>query len=260
MKGIIKKSLLIAALFLSTVNAALANAQTIKVGTMGTYEPFSYHNENGELVGYDIEVLREVAKRDASLQFEFIASPWDTLFPGLDANRFQLLAQQLTSNRDRVRRYYLTDNRYFTCVSQLIVKAGRNDIHSLADLKGKKIGMTVGDSFTRLVEDWNNEHGNILTIVYYEQDIPTILQDIATGRIDATVNDPIMAKSKAAKQNLNIRVVGEPLAADPTFFVMKKDAAGNALKQRIDSALQAMHDDGTLSRLSVKYFATDYTR
>ncbi len=260
MKHIIKKQLFLSALLLASLLSGNALANVIKVGTMGTYEPFSYQNKQGQLTGYDVDVLREVAKRDPSLQFEFIASPWDTLFPGLDADRFQILAQQLTSNPDRVKRYALTDNRYFTCVSQIIVQAGRTDIHSLQDLQGKKIGLTVGDSFTRLVEDWNQQHGNILNIVYYEQDISTILQDIASGRIDATVNDPIMAQSKAAKQGLNISAVGERLAADPTFFIVKKDPAGLALKQRVDAALQSLREDGTLSRLSVEHFGVDYTQ
>ncbi|WP_186379257.1 transporter substrate-binding domain-containing protein [Yersinia massiliensis] len=260
MKNIIIKPLFLTALLVTSLLSGSALAEVIKVGTMGTYEPFSYQDEKGQLAGYDLDVLREVAKRDPSLQFEFIASPWDTLFPGLDADRFQVLAQQLTSNPDRVKRYALTDQRYFTCVSQIIVKAGRNDIHSLQDLKGKRVGLTVGDSFTRLVEDWNKQHDNILDIVYYEQDISTILQDIATGRIDATVNDPIMAQSKAAKQGLNISVVGERLAAEPTFFVSKKDPAGLALKQRIDAALRSLHEDGTLSRLSVERFGIDYTK
>ncbi len=232
----------------------------VKVGTMGTYEPFSYVDASGKLTGYDIEVLRLVEKTDPTLKFEFIYGPWDSLFPGLDSDKFQLLANQITSNPDRRAKYLLSQNTYALCVSQLIVKKGRTDIKSLNDLKGKKIGTTVGDSFTRVIEDWNKANGNILNIVYYEEDITTILQDIANGRIDATLNDPIMAVSKAKAQNLGVEPVGERIASDPTYFIAKKDEAGQKLMDKIDTALSKLKADGSLSKLSIDWFGVDYSK
>jgi L-cystine transport system substrate-binding protein len=237
-----------------------AAPQIVKVGTMGTYEPFSYFDTTNNITGYDIEVLRLIEKADPSLKFEFVAGPWDTLFPGLDSDKFQLLANQITSNPDRQAKYLLTDNTYALCVSQLIVKKGRTDIASLKDLQGKKIGTTVGDSFTRILEDWNNANGKILDIVYYEEDITTLLQDIVNGRIDATLNDPIMALAKAKAQNLEVEPAGERVAADPTHFIIKKEAAGEELKKKVDAALAKLKDDGSLSKLSIEWFGVDYSK
>jgi len=234
--------------------------QVIKVGTMGTYEPFTYVDDAGNLTGYDIEVLRLIEKADPSIKFDFVTGPWDSLFPGLDADKFQVLANQITSNPDRAAKYLLTDNSYALCVSQLIVKTGRTDIQSLNDLKGKKIGTTVGDSFTRVLEDWNAANGNILEIVYYEEDITTILQDIVNGRIDATLNDPIMATAKAKAQNLAVEPVGERVNAEPTYFILKKDDAGEALKAKLDAALTKIKEDGSLSKLSIDFFGVDYSK
>lgn len=243
-----------------TTGDSAAAPLLVKVGTMGTYEPFSYVDANGKLTGYDIEVLRLVEKTDPSLKFEFISGPWDSLFPGLDSDKFQLLANQITSNPDRQAKYLLSGNTYALCVSQLIVKKGRTDIKSLNDLKGKKIGTTVGDSFTRVLEDWNKANGDILNIVYYEEDITTILQDIANGRIDATLNDPIMAVSKAKAQKLDVEPVGERIAADPTYFIAKKDEAGQKIMDKIDAALAGLKDDGSLSKLSIDWFGVDYSK
>lgn len=244
----------------ASTEAPAAEPQVIKVGTMGTYEPFTYVDADNKLTGYDIEVLRLVEKTDPSLKFEFVPGPWDSLFPGLDADKFQLLANQITSNPDRAAKYLLTDNTYALCVSQLIVKKGRTDIASLNDLKGKKIGTTVGDSFTRILEDWNNANGKILDIVYYEEDVTTLLQDIVNGRIDATLNDPIMAVAKANAQNLEVEPVGERVAADPTYFIIKKDAAGEEIKKKVDAALTKLKEDGSLSKLSVDWFGVDYSK
>ena len=244
----------------SPTPSATTPVETIKVGTMGTYEPFSFVDAQGKLTGYDIEVLRLIEAKDPSLKFDFVTGPWDSLFPGLDSDKFLLLANQITSNSDRQAKYLLTDNSYALCVSQLIVKTGRTDIQSLKDLEGKKIGTTVGDSFTRVLEDWNKVNGNILDIVYYEEDITTILQDIVNGRIDATLNDPIMAAGKAKAQNLAVQPVGERIQADPTFFILNKDAKGQELKAKLDAALKQLKDDGSLSELSIQWFGVDYSK
>lgn len=244
----------------SSTEPSVANTQVIKVGTMGTYEPFSYVDAENKLTGYDIEVLRLIEKADPSLKFEFIAGPWDSLFPGLDADKFQLLGNQITSNPDRKAKYLLTDNTYALCVSQLIVKKGRTDIKSLNDLKGKKIGTTVGDSFTRILEDWNNANGKILDIVYYEEDVTTLLQDVVNGRIDATLNDPIMAVAKAKAKNLEVEPVGDRISADPTYFIIKKDAVGEEIKAKVDAALSKIKEDGSLSKLSIEWFGVDYSK
>ncbi|EUJ40661.1 transporter substrate-binding domain-containing protein [Brochothrix campestris] len=252
--------LLLSACGTNTADSTAPKTDTIKVGTMGTYNPFSYEDEAGQLTGYDLEVLRLVEKKDPSLAFEFVAGPWDSLFVGLDANKFQLLANQITSNPDRLKHYTLSETPYFKSVSQIIVKAdNQTSITTLADLKGKKIGLTVGDSFTRIVEDWNKANGNILKINYYEQDITTILEDIENGRLDATVNDPIMAKNKAAIQKLHIKAVGNIIASDPTYFIATKDKPGKALMKKIDAALTSLKEEGSLAKLSTKWFDEDYT-
>lgn len=236
-----------------------SRAETVQVGTMGTYSPYSFEDESGKLTGYDLEVLRKVEEVDPSLHFEFVAGAWESLFVGLDADKFQMLANQITSNEERQEKYYLTENTYYNCVAQLIVKKGRTDINSLEDLKGKKIGLTVGDSFTLLVEKWNEEHDNILTIEYYSEDITTILQDIANGRVDATVNDPAVAVDKAETQGLEVQPAGERLSSDPTYFIFKKDEKGKELRDKVDAALAKLIADGELSKLSKEWFGADYT-
>lgn len=235
---------------------------TIKVGTMGTYHPFSYKDDNGELTGYDIEVLRLVEKVDPSLKFEFIAGPWDSLFVGLDSDKFQLLANQITHTDEREAKYTLSKNQYFTSVSQLIVAEDNKDIESLEDLVGKKIGLTTGDAHTFVVEDWNDANGGVITdsIQYYEQDVTTILQDVASGRIAATVNDPIVAKEKAEVQGLKVKVVGDRLKEKPTYFIAKQDEEGKELIAKIDAALEKLIADGKLTELSLKYFGEDYSK
>jgi L-cystine transport system substrate-binding protein len=232
----------------------------IKVGTMGTYEPFSFVDSSGKVTGYDIEVLRLIETVDPSLKFEFIAGPWDSLFPALDSDRDQLLANQIAKTPERIQKYYLTENTYHNAVSQLIVKKGRTDITTLESLQGKKVGTTVGDNYTRYLEEWNASHGNILTIVYYELYVTTVLLDFVNGRIDATLNDSVMAVAKAKAQGLDIEPAGPYVENNPSYFIAKKDAAGKELIDKLDAALVKLKANGSLSRLSTEWFGTDYTK
>lgn len=232
----------------------------IQVGTMGTYEPFSYVDASGKITGFDIEALRLIEQVDPSLHFEFHAGPWDSLFPGLDSDRFQLLANQIAKTPERIVKYALTENTYHNAASQIIVKKGRTDITSLESLQGKKIGTTVGDNYTRFLEEWNAANGNILTIVYYEEDVTTVLQDIVNGRIDATLNDAVMASAKAKAQGLEVEPVGAYIENNPSYFIAKQDPAGRELIGKLDKALTALKQDGRLGQLSVQWFGIDYTK
>lgn len=233
---------------------------TVNVGTMGTYSPYSYQDDNGEYTGYDLEVLKKIEEIDPGVKFQIKAGSWDSLFPALDAGKDQMLANQIISTPEREGKYYRTQVPYFQATSGIIVKEGISGIASLADLKGKTIGLTVGDAHTKLVEDWNAANGDVLTLKYYEEDITTILRDIDAGRVDATINDPAVAASKAELQGIHVVGVGEPLSQEPTYFFFKKTPEGEELRDRLDADLTKLRDSGELSALSVAWFGADYTK
>lgn len=231
---------------------------TVQVGTMGTYSPFSYYDDDNNITGYDIEVLKLIEAKDPSIHFEFTSGAWESLFPGLDADKYQMLANQISGTAERRQKYYLTETSYHTAVNQIIVRGDRNDISSFEDLVGKTIGLTVGDAHNEAAEKWNEAHGNVLTIRYYNEDVTTILQDIVNGRIDATLNDPAVAVSKAKLQGLDVKAVGERLEETPVFFIFKQDKTGADLRDKIDKALKELIEDGELSKLSIQWFGSDY--
>ena len=236
---------------------------TILVGTMGTYSPFSYYDDNDVITGYDIEVVRLLEETDPSLHFEFQSGAWESLFPGLDSGKYQMLANQIVSNPERVEKYYLSENPYFVSTQQLIVRSDNNTVTTFEDLvaSGGAIGLTVGDGNNAKAEEWNETHDadNQLNIVYYNDDITTILQDIDNGRIVATINDPAVAVSKAEIQGLSVKPTGSPLNQSPVYFIFSQDEAGKELRDRVDAALKELMDNGKLSALSVEWFGEDYT-
>lgn len=238
--------------------AGISDVVTVQVGTMGTYSPFSYYDDNGNLTGYDIEVVRLIEETDPSLHFTFISGAWESLFVGLDSDKFQMLANQISITEEREEKYALSGYAYHTAVNQIIVRGDRDDIQSFEDLIGKTIGLTVGDAHNLVAETWNEQHGNVLTIRYYGEDITTILQDIVNGRIDATLNAPEVAVKKAEIQGLDVKPVGTPLEETPIYFIFKQDAQDQVIRDKVDAALKQLIDNGKLSELSVAWFGDDY--
>ena len=81
---------------------------TLRVGTEGTYAPFTYHNKKDQLTGYDIDVIKAVAKEE-NLKLKFNETSWDSMFAGLDAGRFDVIANQVGVNKDREKKYKFSE-------------------------------------------------------------------------------------------------------------------------------------------------------
>ncbi|MDA5388948.1 transporter substrate-binding domain-containing protein [Loigolactobacillus backii] len=243
----------------NSVLAASTNKK-VTVGTMGTYRPYSYKTTSGKITGFDVEVTRALTKIDPGLKFTFKTGQFDSLFTGLDSNRYQMLANQIVSNPDRQKNYYMTKESYAYAGNSIIVKKSNNAIKNLTDLEGKKVAATVGDSHTIFLQKWNKKHGNKIKIVMYKDDITHILQDIQLGRVDATINDASVARDKAKEEGLNVKPVGKVLAAQKVRFIFKKTNNGKTLRNRIDKDLTKLKNKGTIGKISNKYLNSDVTK
>ena len=231
----------------------------VLVGTEGTYPPFNFKDENNELTGYDIDVVKEIDKRLDDVEFDFIAAQWDSLFLGLESQKYDMIADQISKDAEREEKYSFSENSYFSSITSLIVRNDDDTITTMEDLEGRKAGVSVGTTFAKIFEKYNEEHDRAITIKYYEGNIISILQDIEAGRLDATVNDKIIATENIKDLGLKLKTVGEPIAAVPSYLVFRKGSESEALRTKVDEALSEMRSDGTLSEISIKWFGEDFT-
>ena len=235
----------------------------VLVGTEGTYRPFNFKDENDELTGYDIEVVKEIDKRLDDVEFDFIAAQWDSLFLGLESQKYlwkyDMIADQISKDAEREEKYSFSENSYFSSVTSLIVRDDNDTITTMEDLEGKKVGVSVGTSFAKIFEKYNAEHDNAITIQYYEGNIVSVLQDIEAGRLDATINDKVIATENIKDLGLKLKTAGEPIAVVPSYFVFRKGSEPEELRKKVDEALTEMKSDGTLSEISTKWFGEDFT-
>jgi len=233
---------------------AFAAEKVINIGTEGVYSPFTFVDEKGKLTGYDVEVITEAAKR-AGIKINFTPTPWDSMFLGLESKKYDIIANQIGKNPDREKKYLFSES-YLISGAQLIVKDNNNKIKTLADLKGKKVGTGVGSNYNKILTDYDKNKE--INLVYYDGDVTQVFQDISLGRLDATLNDRLTVGENVKKLGLKVKTVGNPINEVPSYFVFRKDSAD--LKAKIDKAILSMKKDGTLGKISKKWFNEDFTK
>ncbi|MDR6883329.1 amino acid ABC transporter substrate-binding protein [Bacillus sp. 3255] len=227
-----------------------APAAEITIGTEGTYAPFTFHDKDGKLTGFDVEIAQEVAKR-IGLTPRFIEAKWDGMIAGLDAKRYDMVANEVAVRPDRLEKYDMSDP-YIVSRAVLVVGAGNTDIKSLDDLKGKKVGQSLDSNYRKIAE----EHGATNTVV---EGFNQAIDLLTSGRIDATLNDSLsFLDLKKQRPDLAIKTVYEEPNATSNAFLLRKGST--ELVQKVNKALADMKADGSYLSISQKWFNTDVSK
>lgn len=224
-----------------------AKIEKLTVGTEGTYAPFTFHNEEGELTGYDVEVIKEVAKRMGA-EVEFMETQWDSMFAGLNSKRFDLIANQVGINEDRLANYdFSTPYTYSSSV--IVTPTKTTDITSFEDLKGKKSAQSLTSNYGAIAE----ENGAELVGV---EGLAQSIQLIKQGRADVTVNDKLAVLDYMKNQNdKDVKIVAESDDVSEMAFTFNK--GNEELVEAVNEQLAAMKEDGTLTKISQEWFGED---
>ena len=222
------------------------SSDTLRIGTEGTYSPFSFQGPDGELTGYDVEVARAVGAK-LGREVEFVQTPWDSIFAALESQRIDLVANQVTINEERQARYDLS-TPYTVSEGVIVTRADDTTISTLADLQGR----TTAQSATSNWADVAREAGaNVEAVEGFVQAVQ-LLKD---GRVDATVNDTLaVGEYEQTTGDTGVKVAGTTGDTSEQAFAARKDSG---LIADVDRALAELRAEGTLAQLSEKYFGAD---
>ena len=234
-------------------------AKTYYVATRGTFKPFTYMDDKGELTGYDIEILKEVQKRNKDIKFEFKTMTIDSAFVGLTSNQVDLIANQMSRNPDREAKYTFTKEINNYTVTKLTTRGDRNDITTLDDLKGKTMVLTPTSEMARVVKKFNETAEPKINLIYTDKGSAESLNLVATGRADASSDYEVAVKEAKKTLGLDVKSVGGVVSSVPTYFILRKDAEAQQLADKIDATVKEMKADGTLKKLSEQFLGADYT-
>lgn len=237
----------------SSAQAELADvkaAGVLRIGTEGTYAPFTYHDGSGELVGFDVEIGREVAER-LGVRAEFIEGRWDGLIAGLDANRYDAVINQVGITEERKAKYDFSEP-YIASRAALIVREDNSEIDSFDDLSGKRSAQSLTSNYARMAETAGAE---LVATEGFDQAI----QLVVAGRADATINDSLSFYDfKKQQPNAPVKIAATEDEASYSGIILRKGQP--ELVAAINKALEEIKADGTYRALSEKYFATDVSQ
>lgn len=229
---------------------AVQQNKVLRIGTEGTYAPFTFHDESGTLTGFDVELAREVAKR-LGVEAEFIETKWDGMFAGLDAKRFDMVANQVTIREDRIEKYDFS-SPYIVSRAVLIVHEDNTAIRAFEDLKGREFGQSLTSNLGDLAKSYGAE---LVSVDGFNQAIDLI----ASMRIDGTINDSLsFLDFKKQKPDAPIKVIAEQETKDESGFLFNK--GNETLVEAVDKALADMKADGTYEAISLKWFGADVSK
>ncbi len=228
----------------------LVTPGTLTVATEGTYRPFTFHDETGDLVGFDVEIAEAVADK-LGLEIVFQETQWDAIFAGLDAGRFDVIANQVSINPEREEKYLFSEP-YTVSPGVIVVAEDDDSISSFDDLAGK----TTAQSLTSNWYELATESGATVEAVEGWAQAVALLQQ---GRVDATVNDNLtFLDYEKSEGPTGLKIAAE--TDDPAYNAFALTQDKSALVEAIDAALAELREEGVLAEISEKYFGADVTQ
>ena len=233
----------------AAVAPASAATDTIVVATEGTYAPFSYHaTANGPLTGYDVDVIKAVAKK-AGLKIKFKETTWDTIFAGLEAKRFDVIANQVTITDARKAKY--TFSVPYTVDREVVVARKDSKITKTTDIAG----LTAAQSAT------SNHRAEAEKLGARIEVVPGFTESLAlvtAQRVDVTLNSQLaVLEYLQNNKNSNLKIAATFTSTDSQALVTLPK---NKYAAKLNKALKALLADGTIAKIGKKYFGSDVSK
>jgi cystine transport system substrate-binding protein len=254
----LKSLALLALLQLAAFTAAHAQSEldqikkagVFKVGTEGTYAPFTYHDNSGALVGFDVEIAQAIAVK-LGVEAEFVEGQWDGLIAGLDAHRYDSVINEVGITAARKAKYDFS-NPYIASKAVLIVRGDNTQVKTFDDLKGHKAAQTLTSNFGALATKYGAE---LVGADSFDQTVALLID----GRADATINDSLsFLDFKKHKPDANVKIVAQQENADFSGVIVRKGEP--QLLGAINKALDDIKADGAYKKISDKYFGQDVSQ
>lgn len=228
---------------------------SLKVATSGTLFPTSYHEgDSDELTGFEVEVVREVAKR-LELEVNFTELGFDEMLTSVNTGQVDLAANDIEISEDRKEKFIFSTPFKHSYGIAVVRKDDLSGIEKLEDLKGKKAAGASTSVYMQLAREYGAEE-----VTYDNASNEVYLRDVSIGRTDVILNDFYLSSlGVAAFPDLNITVHPD-IKYSPSEVGLVMNKENTELEKNVNRVIQEMLEDGTISKLSAQFFNADVTQ
>ena len=224
----------------------------VTIAMEGTWAPWTYHDENDNLVGYDVEVGQRIAQ-GLGVEADFIEGEWDGLLAGLDSGRYDMMINGVDITEEREKAYDFSEPYAYNRMA-VIVRGDYDEIQTMEDLAGKHTANTISSTCAETAEQYGAEVTGV-------DDLNQTFELLLSGRIDATLNSEVTFYDyMKAHPDANIKIAVLADNASEVGIPFRKGEETASLREAVNEILDEMRESGELSELSVKYFGTDISQ
>ena len=227
----------------------------ITIATSGNGLPYSLLDDKQNWTGIDAEMWEEIAKR-TGWEIEVKQASFDSVFGELDAKRADVAANCFAIKEERTEKYYASIP-YYGDAQRVAVQDGDEDINSIEDLAGKKVGVCSGQASQTILEEMSKESNFELAL--YEM-TSTALADLNLGRLDAVGGAMTTMNEYMKNTGETLKILDESLAASNVGYFYSKTERGEKIKEEVDKVLEEMLEDGTCAKITEKWLYEDMTK
>lgn len=233
---------------------AADDVETILVGTGSTMLNINFYDEDGNLTGYDVELLREIDKVIPEYEFEFEVMDFTNLLLGLETKKIDMISHNMAKNAEREEKFLFNEQPYNAIPTLVTVNEKNADIQSIDDLAGKKVGVVPTSNAALFFEKYVKVN-NLDAEIVYISDNNDVISQLKNGRIDATFSFPFTVAANNEKADAQQKQVGDALMFTDIHFLFNKGE--EELAGKIDEAIQTLIENGTVDKLSNEWFGQD---
>ncbi len=219
---------------------------TIIVGMDDSFPPMGYR-ENGELVGYDVDLAKEVGRR-LGVEVELLAIDWKAKELELNSKNIDVIWNGFTITDERKENLLMSEP--YCQNAQIIIVNADSDYDTLADLAGKNVAVQDGSSAQEAIAE-NEEFASSITQLDFKENV-TALMDLSVGQVDAVAVDLVVANYYLAKDPGKYRILDEQLAPEEYGIGFRKGE--QAFLDQVWGAIEDMQADGTFDEITERWF------
>lgn len=222
---------------------------TLTVGTAGTLYPASFREEESDtLTGFDVELMKEVAKR-LDFEIEFKEMAFDNMLTSVQNGQIDVAANDISVTEDRIEKFTFSKPYKYTYGTGIVRKSDLSGIESLEDLKGKKAAGEATTIFMDVAREYGAEE-----VIYDNATNDQYLRDVSTGRTDVILNDYYLQTLALAFFPEFDITIHPDIAYNPQEIAFLMDKENDELQENIDRILDEMLEDGTVKELSEQFY------